>query len=108
MKRTSLATALLVGLTLLGGAAQAAGDPAAGRTKAGTCMGCHGIPGYQNAYPNYNVPKLGGQHPEYLVAALKAYKAGERSHATMKAQVAGLTEQDMLDLAAYFAGVGDK
>ncbi|MGF1615218.1 MAG: c-type cytochrome [Gammaproteobacteria bacterium] len=81
-----------------------AGDAAAGKIKAQSCLGCHGIPGYFNAYPSYRVPKVGGQHPEYVVAALKAYKAGERPHATMRAQASSLTEQDMADIAAYFAG----
>ena len=58
-------------------------------------MGCHGIPGYHNAYPNYPVPRVGGQHPEYIVAALKAYKSGQRGHGTMQAQAASLSEQDM-------------
>jgi len=38
-----------------------------------TCLGCHGVPGYKNAYPNYSVPKIDGQHPEYIVIALQAY-----------------------------------
>lgn len=83
--------------------AAAAGDAAAGQVKALPCMGCHGIPGYSNVYPTYHVPKVGGQHPEYIVAALKAYKAGQRAHKTMRAQAATLSEQDMLDIAAYFA-----
>jgi cytochrome c553 len=83
----------------------AAGDAAAGKVKAFTCMGCHGIPNYVNVYPTYRVPKLGGQHPEYLVAALQAYKAGQRDHSTMQAQAQTLSEQDMQDLAAYFAEV---
>lgn len=83
--------------------AQAAGDPVEGAKKAKTCLGCHGIPGYRNAYPSYQVPKLGGQHPEYIVAALKAYRSGERIHETMQAQAASLTDQDILDIAAYFA-----
>lgn len=81
----------------------AAGDVEAGRLKANTCMGCHGIPGYTNAYPTYRVPKLGGQSPEYLAAALKAYKTGERPHKTMQAQATSLTDQDIADIAAYFA-----
>ena len=81
----------------------AAGDAAAGRVKANTCMGCHGIPNYSNAYPTYRVPKLGGQKPEYIVAALKAYKRGERDFATMRAIVADLTDKDMEDIAAYYA-----
>lgn len=85
----------------------AAGDAEAGRTKAFTCMGCHGVPSYTNAYPTYHVPKLGGQHAQYLVAALTAYKNGQRSHATMRAQAASLSEQDMEDLAAYFESAGE-
>jgi len=50
------------------------------------CIGCHGIPGYKTAYPvTYHVPKIAGQQPGYIVAALKAYKAGQRSHPSMRA-----------------------
>lgn len=83
--------------------AQAAGDAEAGQVKADTCMGCHGIKDYSNVYPSYRVPRLGGQHPEYIVAALKAYKAGDRSHPTMHAQAAQMSEQDMADIAAYLS-----
>ena len=68
-----------------------------------TCMGCHGIPGYFNVYPTYNVPRLGGQHAEYLVAALKAYRLGQRSHPTMGAQANTLSDQDIADIAAFFS-----
>lgn len=88
---------------VLAGAAQAAGDPAAGKTKFATCSGCHAIPGYTNAYPTYHVPRLGGQHADYVVAALKAYQAGERQHPTMHANAFSLDEQDMQDIAAYLA-----
>lgn len=81
----------------------AAGNGEAGRLKANTCMGCHGIPGYTNAYPTYRVPKLGGQSAEYLSAALKAYKSGERPHLTMRAQAANLSDQDIDDIAAFLA-----
>ncbi|KAB2928513.1 MAG: cytochrome c [Candidatus Contendobacter sp.] len=80
------------------------GDPAAGKNKFATCAGCHAIPGYTNAYPNYHVPRLGGQHPDYIVAALKAYQAGDRSHPTMHANAFSLSEQDIRDIAAYVAG----
>jgi cytochrome c553 len=90
-------------LALLAALPAMAGDPVAGRTKANTCMGCHGIPGYTNAYPTYRVPKLGGQPPEYLAAALKAYKSGERPHKTMQAQAASLSDRDIDDIAAYLA-----
>lgn len=79
------------------------GDRERGKALSNTCLGCHGIPGYKNAYPNYSVPKLEGQHPEYLVSALQAYRAGERSHITMHAQASSLSDQDMADIAAYFA-----
>lgn len=83
--------------------ALAAGDAEAGRLKANTCMGCHGIPGYNNVYPTYRVPKLGGQSAEYLAAALKAYKTGERPHKTMQAQAISLSDADIADIAAYLA-----
>ena len=95
---------IIFGLALIAtaGSAHAAGDPAAGEQKGATCLGCHGVAGYRNAYPAYHVPKLGGQHAQYIVAALKAYKEGRREHATMQAQAAALSEQDMQDIAAYF------
>jgi len=84
--------------------AQAAGDPQKGKALANTCLGCHGVPGYRNAYPNYSVPKLEGQHPEYIVIALQAYRSGERSHLTMHSQASSLSDQDMADIASYFSG----
>ena len=80
----------------------AAGDPSVGKEKASTCLGCHGIPSYTNVYPTYHVPRLGGQYSEYIVAALKAYKTGERGHKTMRAHAAGLSDEDMADIGAYF------
>jgi cytochrome c553 len=79
-------------------------DPNHGKAISYTCLGCHGVEGYKNAYPNYSVPELRGQHPEYLVAALKEYRSGERSHFTMHSQAEELSDQDMADIAAYFAG----
>ncbi len=84
-----------------------AGDPQRGAVLADTCLGCHGIRGYRNAYPSYRVPKLGGQHEDYLVLALQGYQSESRAHATMQAQSATLTEADMRDLAAYLAAQGD-
>ena len=81
-----------------------AGDAKKGQVLAYTCNGCHAIPNYKNVYPTYSVPKLRGQRPEYLVAALKAYKSGERSHGTMHSQAASMNEQDMADIAVYLAG----
>ncbi|MGH8631170.1 MAG: c-type cytochrome [Burkholderiales bacterium] len=83
---------------------RADGDPDAGKQKNAMCAGCHGIPGFRTAYPEvYSVPMLGGQNEAYLVNALKAYKAGERSHPSMIAIAASLSEKDMADLAAYYA-----
>jgi cytochrome c553 len=101
--------AILAGTLFLGLAngANAAGDPDRGRVLASTCGGCHAIPGYRNAYPSFRVPMLGGQHPEYIVLALQAYKARQRPHLTMQAQAASLSDQDMQDIAAYFANLGE-
>ena len=85
----------------LAGTAHAASDPEAGKFKFSTCTGCHGIPGYTNAYPTYHVPRLGGQHADYIAAALKEYQAGDRKHPTMHANAFSLSDQDMADIAAY-------
>lgn len=77
-----------------------------GEVLAYSCLGCHGIEGYRNAYPSYRVPRLGGQHAEYLIAALQAYRSGKRPHPTMQAHGASLSDQDIDDIAAYFQGEG--
>lgn len=101
-----LAPCMLTGLLALAPAAMATnGDPARGEKLAYTCKGCHGIENYKNAYPNYSVPKLGGQHEAYIVAALAQYESGARSHPTMRGYAILLSEQDGADLAAYFNGV---
>jgi len=67
------------------------------------CMGCHGIPMYKTAFPEvYSVPMIGGQSPEYIVKALQAYRAGERSHPTMRGIARGLSDKDMADIAVYY------
>ena len=83
----------------------AAGDPARGHQFTYTCVGCHGIAGYKNAYPNYHVPKIGGQSETYLVNALTEYQRGTRSHPTMNAQAQGFSEQDIADIAAFLSGL---
>ena len=80
------------------------GDPHRGRELSYTCLGCHGIDGYRNAYPDYSVPKLEGQSAEYLLAALHGYRDGDRSHLTMHSQASELSDQDMADIAVVFAG----
>jgi cytochrome c553 len=108
MRRGALSAAVACGalasVAVLAQGASANGNPEHGKAISYTCLGCHGIAGYRNAYPDYSVPELRGQHPEYLVAALTEYKSGERSHTTMHAQASELSAQDMADIAVYFAG----
>ena len=80
------------------------GDAAAGAKKNSMCIGCHGIENYKTAFPVlYRVPTITGQNQAYFVAALQAYKSGERSHPSMQAISGSLTDQDMADLAAFYA-----
>ncbi|HEV7632043.1 MAG TPA: c-type cytochrome [Steroidobacteraceae bacterium] len=108
MSRSWIYPALLSVTALFGAAyapqAAAEGDAARGKTLGYTCLGCHGVPNYKSVYPTYSVPMLKGQHPEYIVTALKAYKSGERGHATMHAHAVTLSDQDMQDVAAFLSG----
>jgi cytochrome c553 len=73
------------------------------QNKIAQCQGCHGINDWKTAFPEvYRVPKLGGQKAGYIVAALKAYKSGERDFATMRAIAADLTDEQMQELAKYY------
>jgi cytochrome c553 len=99
--------ALLAGLVLSAiyvPSAHAAGDPVVGQKKFYTCVGCHGIENYKNAYPDYDVPRLRHQNAAYIISALQEYKSGERPHPTMHAQASSLSDQDMEDIAAYLQG----
>ena len=101
-------------LMLLSGLTQAqtkavVGNAGAGAQKNEMCSGCHGIPGWRTAYPEvYKVPKLGGQHADYIVQALNAYKRGERTHPSMRAIASTLSDQDIADLAAYYSTAAPK
>lgn len=86
--------------------AQAEGDPELGRELGYTCLGCHGIEGYRNAYPSFRVPKLGGQGSAYIQAALNAYRDGNRPHPTMQAQASSMTDEDIENLVAWIASAG--
>ncbi|EOI5728087.1 cytochrome c [Cronobacter malonaticus] len=95
---------LLASLMALSVTAQAKGDAAAGEEKAVMCVACHGASGKASA-PIY--PNLAGQNEAYLEHALQAYKKGERSGGQaeiMKAYVSGLSDEDIANLAAYYAG----
>ncbi len=100
-KATTLLLALAGALsTLVGAHAQ---DAAAGAQKAAMCIGCHGIYGYQSSFPEvHKVPMISGQNAKYIVAALTAYKKGERKHPTMRAIAGSMTDADMADLAAHY------
>ena len=81
------------------------GDAASGKQLTYTCQGCHGVTGYKNAYPNYHVPKIGGQSSQYLVNALNEYQQGKRKHPTMQAQAESFSAQDIADIAAFLSGL---
>lgn len=86
-------------------AQQAAGNPETGRGLTYTCVGCHGIEGYKNAYPQYHVPRIGGQSAEYLANALTEYRNGTRKHPTMAVQAESFSDQDIADIAAFLSGL---
>lgn len=87
-------------LTLATSVAFASGDVAAGKKKSATCAACHGKTGISTAE---QFPILAGQYYGYLLQSLKEYKSGDRQNAVMNGMASGLDEQDMEDLAAYFA-----
>jgi cytochrome c553 len=105
---STLSLALVACMTVLPAAAQdIKGDAKAGAAKNAMCIGCHSIEGYQASFPEvYKVPKISGQNEQYIVAALSAYKTGERRHPSMRGIAESLSEQDMADLGAYYAASG--
>ena len=101
MKRQILA--VLSALTLAASANIAiAGDAAAGKAKAATCGGCHGTTGI-SAVPTY--PNLAGQKEAYLAKQMKAFKDGTRKDPTMNAMAAPLSDADMANISAFYAGL---
>ncbi|MBV9620175.1 MAG: cytochrome c [Gammaproteobacteria bacterium] len=104
MRRAAVMQVAVTAALLLCATGVSAADAAHGKRISYTCLGCHGIDGYKNAYPSYSVPKLEGQHPEYLGAALTGYRDGDRAHLTMHSQASILSDADIADIAAYFAG----
>lgn len=98
------ALAALAGFAVSAQAADVVGNAKAGQGKVAMCIGCHGIPDYRTAFPEvYRVPMLGGQNQQYLANALHEYKKGDRHFQTMHAIAASLSDQDIADLAAYYA-----
>ena len=101
------AAIFLIAMMIFAVPAAAEGDVEQGKQLGYTCMGCHGIEGYRNAYPSFRVPRLGGQQGAYIEAALRAYREGTRPHPTMQAHAAALTDQDIENLVAWITSVGD-
>jgi len=82
------------------------GNAEAARGKVSMCIGCHGIPGYKASFPEvYHVPMIAGQNAKYIEAALREYASGARSHPTMDSVAKSLSEQDIADVAAYYANL---
>jgi cytochrome c553 len=107
MKTALTLTLALVGVTFAAQAQEIKGDAARGAKLNASCIGCHGITGYQASFPEvYRVPAISGQNDKYIIAALNAYKKGERKHPSMRAIAGSLSEQDIADLAAYYATHG--
>ncbi len=110
LKSVLAALAALAALTCSGWAMaqqNVEGDPARGRVLGETCLGCHAVASYRNAYPSFRVPKLAGQKAAYIVTALTAYRDGTRSHPTMHSQTVPLGEQEIADLAAWLSQAGN-
>lgn len=94
----------LTGIVNVAAAADVAGNPKAADNKVAMCIGCHGIAGYKATFPEvYQVPMIGGQSAKYIESALNAYKKGERKNPSMRGIAAGLSDQDIADVAAYYA-----
>lgn len=108
--RSSIAALALVASCAMGMPALAADPPKgnieAAKAKVSMCIGCHGIPGYRASFPEvYRVPKIAGQSDKYIQVALRAYASVERTHPTMDAISKSLSDQDIADLAAYYANL---
>ena len=95
----TLTTGLLVTAWLLSSPALA-GEAAVGKSKAASCIGCHGMTGIS---VNPLWPNLAGQHEAYLVKQMQAFKSGERKDVNMNALMTPLSDADMADIAAHFA-----
>jgi len=110
MKRTllTLSAVFVASVTALNVSAQdIKGNATAGEKKTAMCVGCHGITGYHASFPEmHKVPMIAGQGAKYIASALTAYKKGDRKHPTMRGIADALTEQDIADLAAYYADQG--
>lgn len=106
-KLTTLWALAVASVTFAASAEDIKGDAHAGANKVAMCLGCHSIPGYQASFPEvYKVPKISGQSARYIESALEAYKKADRRHPTMRGVADSLSEQDMADVAAFYAAQG--
>ena len=104
MRPAFIATASLL-LAFASASAHAVGDVKAGEAKSAVCMACHGPQGNSG---NPDWPKLAGQHANYLARQLQAFKSGARKDPLMGPQAVALSDDDINDLAAYFAAQKQK
>jgi cytochrome c553 len=95
-------TSLLAAALAVASLSALAGDPVAGKAKAMSCAGCHGVNGISN---NGMWPNLAGQKEAYLASQLQMFKDGRRNNAMMSAMSKGLSDADIANLAAYYAGL---
>ncbi len=108
LSRVTIALAAGFAVALASPVRAADGDPAAGQQKKQMCEGCHGLAGYRTAYPSvFSAPKIGGQGAAYIVKTLQDYRSGARKHPSMNGVAGSLRDQDMADLAAYYASEGN-
>ncbi len=102
-----VAMAALVGTAVAQQPSGPVGNAERAKTKVSMCIGCHGIAGYRSVYPLvYHVPMIAGQNPGYIANALKAYRAGDRSHPSMRGIAGSLSDEDIADVAAYYGTAG--
>jgi len=95
---------VLAGFASVSAAADVVGDAKAAGNKVAMCIGCHGIAGYKATFPEvFPVPMIGGQSAKYIESALKAYQKGERKNPSMRGIAGSMTDQDIADVAAYYA-----
>ncbi len=99
MKRTILVAIAAIAALNAAGSVHAAGDVQAGKAKAAACAACHGANG-QGVAPN---PALAGKKEDQLAQALRDFKSGKRDNAVMKGMASALSDQDIENIAAYYA-----
>lgn len=106
-KLSTLGVLLVASVTFTASAQEIKGNAQAGASKVAMCIGCHSIEGYQASFPEvYKVPKISGQSARYIESALVAYKKADRRHPTMRGIADSLSDQDMADVAAFYAAQG--